>query len=196
MSRAICPHCQRPQRTCLCHAITATENRIPVHILMHPSELKCAKGTATLTASVLNQCRIWPGEIEADFAPLRDAIRDCPSFLLYPGEQAQSVETATLPDSAQLLVIDGTWRKTHKILQLNPWLMALPQLSFADLPKGDYRIRKARREDSLSTLEATAHALHALEALDPTPLLRAFDALKQSQLAHMPSSVRQRYRPE
>ncbi len=163
---------------------------------MHPSELKCAKGTASLVASVLNQCHLWPGESESDFAPLRAALAGHPAYLLYPDEQAQPVEQATLPTTAQLLVIDGTWRKTHKILQLNPWLASLPRLSFGDAPQGDYRIRKARRPDSLSTLEATAYALYALEGLDPAPLLRAFDALKQSQLAHMPDAVRRRYTPQ
>ncbi|MBY6019180.1 tRNA-uridine aminocarboxypropyltransferase [Ferrimonas balearica] len=193
MSRATCPRCQRPQRTCLCHAIKATDHRLPVHILMHPSELKCAKGTAGLTAAVLNQCQLWCGESEADFAPLRAALGQCPSFLLYPAEDAQPVESVSLPADAQLLLIDGTWRKTHKMLQLNPWLAALPTLTFRDAPSGDYRIRKAHRADSLSTLEATAYALQCLEGLDPAPLLTAFDALKQSQLAHMPESVRQRY---
>ncbi|GAA5194620.1 tRNA-uridine aminocarboxypropyltransferase [Ferrimonas gelatinilytica] len=169
---------------------------MPVEILIHPSELKAAKGTARLTAQVLQHCRLWPGEDEADFAPLRAALGDRPAYLLYPGKNAQPVEQTRLPEQAQLLLLDGTWGKTHKILKLNPWLDALPRLSFAEAPAGRYEIRKAHRADSLSTLEATAYALQKLEGCDPEPLYRAFEALKQSQLAHMPEAVRLRYRSE
>ncbi len=194
--RALCARCERPLKVCLCHAITPLAHRLPVQILIHPSELQAAKGTARLTALVLRHCQLWPGEGEADFAPLRAALGDHPAYLLYPGEGAQPVEQAQLPEGAQLLLLDGTWGKTHKILRLNPWLEALPRLSFAEAPPGQYEIRKAHRADSLSTLEATAYALQRLEGCDPTPLYRAFEALKRSQLAHMPPSVRQRYRPQ
>ncbi|MBY6187308.1 DTW domain-containing protein [Marinobacter hydrocarbonoclasticus] len=196
MTRALCPRCQRPLRTCLCHAIEPTAHTLALHILMHPTEQKCAKGTASITAAVLQRCRIWPGESEADFAGLRASLNGRPAYLIYPGEHAEPVETASLPADAELLLIDGTWRKTHKMLQLNPWLAALPRLSFAQVPDGNYEIRKARRDDSLSTLEAAAYALQHLEGLDPAPLMRAFEALKQSQIAHMPDSVRRRYRTE
>ncbi|GAA4893335.1 tRNA-uridine aminocarboxypropyltransferase [Ferrimonas pelagia] len=181
-------------KVCLCAHITPLHHHLPVQILIHPSELNAAKGTAKLTEKVLDHCQLWPGESADDLAPLRQHLADVPAFLLYPDEQAQPVETATLPPHSQLLVLDGTWRKTHKILQLNPWLQALPKLSFHTAPQGNYQIRKAHREDSLSTLEAIAYALEQLEGCDPSPLYHAFEALKQSQLAHMPAEVRTRYR--
>ncbi|SHI04782.1 tRNA-uridine aminocarboxypropyltransferase [Ferrimonas marina] len=191
--RRYCPRCGRPQRTCLCAHIRPLIHRTPVHILMHPSELKAAKGTARLTCQILTQGQLWVGETEQDFAPLRQALKGFKPQLLYPGPQAQAVEQCPPDPDRALLLLDGTWRKTHKLLQLNPWLQQLPCLSFAHPPQGDYQIRKAHRSDSLSTLEATAYALHQLEGLDPAPLHDAFTALKQSQLAHMPAQVRARY---
>ena len=38
-------------------------------------------------------------------------------------------------------------------------------VSFKQLPQNQYLIRKAPREDSLSTLEAVAHSLHLIEGL-------------------------------
>ncbi|MBY5993179.1 tRNA-uridine aminocarboxypropyltransferase [Ferrimonas balearica] len=196
MSRPLCHRCQRPLKACLCHALRPLSHRHPVEILMHPSEAKSAKGTATLTTAVLSQARLWLGETEVDFAPLRAALGETPCYLVYPGPDAEPVERTRIGDGAHLLLVDGTWRKTHKMLKLNPWLAALPRLSFETAPEGNYEIRKAHRADSLSTLEATAYALQCLEGLDPAPLHDAFEALKQSQLAHMSEAVRRRYRPE
>ncbi|SDI38142.1 DTW domain-containing protein YfiP [Ferrimonas sediminum] len=194
--RPTCPHCQRPQKVCLCAAIAPVHNRHPIHILQHPSEANAAKGTAALSLLCLDKGQLWPGEHPEDFASLRQRLADSdhPSYLLYPGEDATAMETLG-QDSAplNLLVLDGTWKKVYRLLQLNPWLQALPKLSFAEVPKGDYQIRKAHRADSLSTLEAIAHGLNTIDRCDTGPLFAAFDALKASQLAHMPADVKHRY---
>ncbi|TKB51157.1 DTW domain-containing protein [Ferrimonas sediminicola] len=194
--RRQCPRCLRPQSVCLCPALGQCASRHAVTILRHPSEAKSAKGTAHLCALVLAQCALVDGETEADFAPLREALSKDPRplRLLYPGEQATPLESlGQESEPCQLLVLDGTWKKVHRMLQLNPWLQALPKVSFRELPQGNYQIRKAKRTDSLSTLEAVAYALPLIDHCDTTPLMTAFEALKQSQLAHMPPSVRKRY---
>ncbi|MDN5502076.1 MAG: DTW domain-containing protein, partial [Shewanella sp.] len=57
-----------------------------------------------------------------------------------------------------------------------------------------YKIRKSSRSDSLSTLEACAYMLKALdEGLDVNPLLVAFDAMVAMRLQAMPAEVRLRY---
>ena len=96
--------------------------------------------------------------------------------------------------AVNLVLIDGTWRKALKMIKLNPWLQQFQSVHLGDNYQGRYRIRKAKRPDSLSTLEATAYALSQLEPqLDITPLLQAFDALVERQLAAMPVAVRHRY---
>jgi DTW domain-containing protein YfiP len=87
------------------------------------------------------------------------------------------------PDRLRLLVLDATWRKSRKMLYLNPALQGLPRLALRDLPPSAYRIRKAHAPHQLSTLEAAAHALARLES-DPLryqPLLAAFDGFVQQQ---------------
>ena len=63
----------------------------------------------------------------------------------------------------RLIIIDGTWRKSRKILIKNPYLQTLPRLVLQDLPAGQYTIRKARKPHQLATLEATCTALAQLE---------------------------------
>ena len=74
-----------------------------------------------------------------------------------------------------LVVLDATWRKSRKMLHLNPALQALPRLALRDVPDSHYLIRKAHAPGQLSTLEATAYALAQLEETDVAPLIGAFD---------------------
>ena len=86
------------------------------------------------------------------------------------------------------MVLDATWRKSRKMLYLNPALQRLPRLALQDVPPSAYRIRKAHAPHQLSTLEAAAHALAQLEA-NPVyyqPLLSAFDGFVQQQAAKTP----------
>lgn len=84
---------------------------------------------------------------------------------------------ATAAKPIRLIVLDGTWRKSRKMLYCNPALQALPRFSLRDLPPSHYRLRKAHRPDQLSTLEAVCHALAQLEQDQAkyAPLLAAFD---------------------
>ena len=57
------------------------------------------------------------------------------------------------------MVLDGTWRKSLRMLHANPMLQKLPRLALREPPASIYRIRKAHRPDQLSTFEATCQAL-------------------------------------
>jgi DTW domain-containing protein YfiP len=76
------------------------------------------------------------------------------------------------PARLRLVVIDGTWRKSRRMLYDSPWLQGLPRLALAAPPPSRYRIRRARGEGQLSTFEATLLALAQLApAHDPGPVL-------------------------
>jgi DTW domain-containing protein len=98
-----------------------------------------------------------------------------------------NVDVNPLRDSAplRLVVLDGTWRKSRKMLHLNPLLQHLPRLALHNPPAPRYLIRKAQQSHQLSTLEATCAALVQLEgnAAAVAPLLTAFDGFVAQQLA-------------
>ena len=87
----------------------------------------------------------------------------------------------------RLIIIDGTWRKSRKILCKNPYLQTLPRLTLNDLPEGQYSIRKARKPHQLSTMEATSAALAQLEGdmLKFAPLNHAFSVFNALIAAQM-----------
>lgn len=86
----------------------------------------------------------------------------------------------------RLVMLDATWRKSRKMLHLNPVLQTLPRLDLGAVPMSRYAIRKAQRPHQLSTLEAAVLALQQLEQGPEryAPLLQAFDGfVAQSRLA-------------
>lgn len=173
--RAVCPRCERPASTCLCATLPAPPlgHRIRLLILQHPAEAGHAKNTAALLALGLQQVRLLRGEVfDAELATPGTA-------LLYPGEAGAAVPA----DIRQLILLDGSWRQSRRLLAANPWLNALPRFSLPPQPSR-YAIRRAHRPGQLSTLEACLHALGQLEgeAARFEPLWAAFDAFVEAGL--------------
>jgi DTW domain-containing protein YfiP len=191
--RPTCPNCLRPKTGCICHLISKVHSDVKVLILLHPLEVAETKGTARLLHLCLPNSRILVGEIFGN-AVFNDALFSSKkSILLYPTTAEDHslgitpppvLETIILNDlkDIRLIIIDGTWRKSRKILCKNPYLQTLPRLVLQDLPLGQYTIRKARKPHQLSTLEATSAALMQLDqaaqrdSAKYAPLMQAFMA--------------------
>ncbi|AZQ12447.1 tRNA-uridine aminocarboxypropyltransferase [Shewanella khirikhana] len=200
MSRKICQRCHFPCNVCLCDVLKPVTSRSAVWVLQHPSETDHGKNSARLLPLMLDKAQIVVGETAADFAGPQAQIQaqGLAPVLVYPAEAGEAVFTpaanAPEPENRLLILLDGTWRKALKMYHLNPWLHTLPKLALSPEKPSAYRIRKARRADSLSTLEAAAEALTQLEPqLDVSALYEAFDAMVSRRLAAMPEAVRQRY---
>jgi DTW domain-containing protein YfiP len=167
-----------------------------VLILQHPLEVHHAKNSARLLHLSLPGSRIVVGET-FDPAALHSVLSE-PKYtvLLYPAtahaghEIAVPLDTVQLqdPSNIRLVVLDATWRKSRKMLHLNPWLQGLPRLSLVDMPASNYAIRKAHLPGQLSTLEATCAALTQLESSCTPfqPLLEAFDGFVGQHMALRP----------
>jgi DTW domain-containing protein YfiP len=95
------------------------------------------------------------------------------------------------PAQLRLVVLDATWRKSRRMLHLNPGLQALPRLSLDGAAPSAYRIRKAHKPGQLSTLEATCAALDRLEggSAQRQALLRAFDGFIEEFNRYLPPSA-------
>jgi DTW domain-containing protein YfiP len=193
VTRLRCAACLRPQSACICEWITPTAHEADVLILQHPLEVDHAKNSARLLHLSLPRSRMLTGET-FDGDNLHDVLKE-PRYtvLLYPQtpeDEAPALDAAQLkdPSRVRLVVLDGTWRKSRKMLHLSPLLRQLPRLSLEDVPASSYLIRKAHKPGQLSTLEATCAALAQLES-DPKkyqPLLKAFDGFVAQQLAFVP----------
>ena len=199
LKRLNCPKCSRPQRSCICAWVTPVENAVEVLILQHPLEVHQAKGSARLLQLSLPHSELVVGEVFAEqtLHPLLHTPAARRTILLYPdspGDKGLNLATPPVLDQAwlsepaqlRLVVLDGTWRKSRKMLYLNPLLQQLPRLPLRNPPASRYLIRKAHSPGQLSTLEATCYALMQLEQDEHKyqPLLTAFNGFVGQQLAY------------
>ncbi len=209
--RVICRRCLRPHSACICRWITPLANQVEVLILQHPQEVSQAKGSARLLHLSLARSQLHTGEIFApavlqallqqpwpesmDAAPKSTAKRaPVHSILLYPHQPTDAAPDPlplTEPARLRLVVLDGTWRQSRRMLQDNPLLQALPRLALSPSLPSRYHIRRAQRPGQLSTLEACCHALRQLEQHQQPyqSLLQAFDGFVAQQLAYRPQAT-------
>jgi DTW domain-containing protein YfiP len=198
--RATCATCLRPQSACICGFVATVDSRVELLILQHPLEVANAKNSAGLLHLSVAGSRMVAGEAfpAGELSALLAAGARV-SVLLYPSTNADAapgipvpplLDPALLqsPDRLRLVVLDATWRKSRKMLYLNPLLQQLPRLALRDMPASNYRIRKAHAPDQLSTLEATAYALAQLDGdtARSQRLLDAFDRFVSQQAAFTP----------
>lgn len=162
-------------------------------MLQHPKESRQAKGTAPLLRLGLQRCEVRVGEV---FEP---PPQDRRNLLLYPdspgspgeagvAKPADDAAQLSLPPSLRrplrLIVLDGTWRQSRRLMEANPWLAALPRLSVPDAGGARYAaLRRAHRPGQLSTLEASLLALQTIEGPRFEPLWRAFEDFISMQSA-------------
>jgi DTW domain-containing protein YfiP len=202
--RVICARCLRPESSCICRWIAPCATSVELLILQHPLEVSNAKGSARLLHLSLAGSVLVTGEAFAVDALLPLLYRDGRQpLLLYPDTATDAalgvpappkLDPAWLdtPAALRLVVLDGTWRKSRKMLYQNPVLHTLPRLALHDMPASHYRIRKAHAPDQLSTLEATAYALMRLHggAQRFQPLLDGFDGFVAQQLGYGPARAK------
>jgi len=176
MARNLCLQCQRPIKACICSFICGVNNKIPVLVLQHPTEVKQSKGTVALLQRSLISCQVLIGEDFSENEELNVILSQHQTLLLYPGEKAQELalkvngiehEYNQINEIKPLLLIilDGTWKKAYRIFMLSKNLHSLTQVFLPDslANKGQYLIRKVAKRNALSSLEATCYALALLE---------------------------------
>jgi DTW domain-containing protein YfiP len=194
--RPMCVQCLRPRSACICQWVRPVVHASEVLILQHPLEIHQAKNSGRLLHLSLPGSRILVGE-RLDAREWDQALKvPKTTVLLYPPTELPGHAPTPSPDPEQmkdlanvrLVVIDATWRKSRKMLHLNPALQQLPRLALDVVPSSRYLIRKAHKPGQLSTLEATCAALAQLgcnaEALEP--LLAAFEGFvaQQASFSH------------
>ncbi len=192
-TRPRCPQCLRALRGCICALVQPVATHAQVLILQHPLEVHEAKNTARLLHLCLGKySRLEVGEtFEAAqlqhwlHAPWQAGDASRQALLLYP--PTPDLPTPPMQDAGltaravRLVIIDGTWRKSRKLLYANPALQALPRMALTDTAPAAYTIRKAQRDGQLSTMEAATLALEQwpADATSLQTLQQAFSRLMQ-----------------
>ena len=192
LKRPVCAVCLRAQSACICRWIAPVAPQAALLVLLHPLEVGNAKNSGRLLHLSVAGSELAVGEaFDADVLDgLLHAGGRTP-VLLYPhtpDDPSLPLPFPALPASSlRLVVLDATWRKSRKMLYLNPALQKLPRLALTDVAPSNYRIRKAHAPHQLSSLEAAAQALGQLEGDGARygALLDAFDGFVSQQAAYV-----------
>ncbi|UZE97674.1 tRNA-uridine aminocarboxypropyltransferase [Alkalimarinus alittae] len=177
MARERCKVCCNAVSACICKWISPIDNKTTIVILQHSDEVKKPLGTAKIVTLSLQNAVLKIGVDFSDDVDFNQLVYGTSEGvgILYPSESAitfedwvakercpQGVNNADqLPKT--LIVLDGTWRNTREIINVNPVLKNLQGIQLTPAQQSNYRIRKAPFKNSLSTVEAVAQALNALE---------------------------------
>jgi len=185
--RPLCLTCLRPSSVCYCAHVRPVTTTTRVVLLQHPRERDVAIGTARMASLCLPGSELHVGVHWRGSPALARALGDParPPALLYPGPGAIDVLRHPPAGPVTLVVVDGTWWQTKKVVRENPELAALPRYAFAPPSPSEYRIRREPRPTYVSTLEALVHVLGVLEG-DPErfrAMLEPFRAMVDAQLA-------------
>lgn len=185
-----CANCLKPEDLCVCRWLPTIPTQTHVLILQHPQEPDKELGSAhiahlCLPNSTLRVGLSWPNLKAA----LRADAQATEWVVLYLGSERpggpgwspfrileRHGETGADPRADPtagpipgLVVLDGTWSQAKTLWWRNPWLLKLRRAVLSPSRPSLYRrLRKEPRRDSLSTLEAIALSLSALE--DPAIL--------------------------
>jgi DTW domain-containing protein YfiP len=195
LKRPTCAACLRAASACICRWVARVDTEAALLVLQHPLEVHNAKNSARLLHLSVAGSVLAVGEAfdaaQLDALLYADGRRP---VLLYPDTPGDALLPAPPPWQAlpaaqlRLVVLDATWRKSRKMLYLNPALQRLPRLALMDAAPSNYRIRKAHAPHQLSSLEAAALALGQLEG-EPgryQALLDAFGGFVKQQAAYDP----------
>jgi DTW domain-containing protein YfiP len=134
-------------------------------LLQHPRERDMAIGTARMAHLCLTNSELLVG-FDWEHSPAFNRLLgdvDYQPALLYPGEHAQPLSTLRTERPLALVVVDGTWANTKKMVRKNPVLANLPRVAFTPQRPSEYRIRREPKIECVSTIEALMIALGELE---------------------------------
>ncbi len=183
-SEETCPICEKPVNLCVCDAVTPFDNRIAVLILRHPQEQDRKLGTARLTVLQLKNAVMKTGLSWANLTKALGRPAEPKRWgVLYLGTAKTAVPLSAAPltvvdkkgepvtEQKKLLagiegiiLLDGNWAQAKALWWRNAWLLKCQRLILQPPGPSLYgNLRKEPRKESVSTIEAVAWTLAALE---------------------------------
>jgi DTW domain-containing protein YfiP len=151
-----CPRCLFQRRVCLCADVPVIATRTHVVIVRHHLERWRSSNSGRLAHHALPNSEIVEHGGERGFAVLPPLEHAC---LLFPNGEPVRVPD---PPPGTLVVLDATWSQARRMYRKLDALRGIPVWRLPEAPPAA-RMREAPTVDRVSTLEAIAHALRALE---------------------------------
>lgn len=181
-----CERCGLLPTDCMCTQLPRVRSRIATTFVLHFREWNKPTNTAKVASLMLGDnstvlLRGAPSREEAAEAEAQlDAIDRTNALILYPSETATSLDELkergafTQPGGLRLIVPDGTWSQTRRVVRRHAALQHLPHVALP-LRTSQYRLRRGAKPGLVCTLEAVGLALALLDpAFDYDTYMRGF----------------------
>lgn len=192
MTREYCAQCKKVINACYCDKLHHYSIDSHIIILQHPTETTHTLGTARIAKLSLDNCEIITGE---DFQNDKRLISICKrddTYLVFPTLDEQNKKISLKNNSTKpktLIFLDGTWKKAKKILFSNPFLEDIPRLVLNPEKQSLYTLRKAPKENYISTLEAIVESIYEVENKDISLTLETLRYIEKFQISKMSKGI-------
>ncbi|GHG77194.1 tRNA-uridine aminocarboxypropyltransferase [Comamonas sp. JC664] len=178
-SRPRCLRCNLSRHLCLCDAIPQVRTRTRILLLQHVMEIAKKSNTGRVAAlALVNSKLIIHGSPSGDFD--MELLSEPGTWLLYPDGPSAPPDA---PPPRQLVVLDASWSQARRMTQRVPVLRTLPRLALPAPEPGLLRLREPSHPSGMSTLDAVARAVAALEGPDVAEPLEQLAALRVQRIA-------------
>lgn len=169
-----CDGCLLPPRWCVCNALPPVETPVQVHVLQHRREQWRPSSTGRLIGRVVAGSRlsVFHPQLARHEVLSPTESPDSPPWILHPrGEPLDDlVRTAQVPAQPSVLLLDGSWTESVRMLQdIQGWGRPV-RLTLHSWSR--YHLRDQRGEGQLSTAEALIGLYEALGLHDAADRLR------------------------
>lgn len=155
-----CAACLMPPGSCLCASIPRVVLRLQVEVIRHVREEDKLSNSVRVAALALPSLRVHRYGVEGPRFDAQALLGEG-TALLYPLEEGALVAD---PASVRRLVVpDGTWAQSRRMVRRVPGLLELPRLHLPELPPARSRLRRPTTPEGMATLEALAAAVGLLE---------------------------------
>ncbi len=159
-----CVTCLLHQDRCICHLIPKIITSTKLSLVIHHRELKRTTNTGTLAVHALVNSEIFIRGQENNILDLSKILSDdYETYVFFPSEDAQDIESLKPSKPVQLIVSDGNWRQAGKLHRRQPELKNLPRVCINEINQGTQHLRKEHTSHGFSTLQAIALAYGHLE---------------------------------
>lgn len=163
-----CHGCGLPPELCFCRDVTSFDTVTRVVVVAHYKEQFRVTNSGRLVPLCLQRAdfrtRGGPGErLDEEGLGNCAGLGDRRVGLLWADPSAAVLGPDDDPRPWTLVAADGSWRQAQRMIRRERALAALPRVRVPAGPPSRYRLRRQVRDGRLSTCEAVARALGALE---------------------------------
>ena len=155
--RGHCSRCLLQLEICVCQVLPRVDARTEIVLIRHITEQLLTSNTGRFAVLALPKSRIlaYGGGEPFDATPLSASK----TALLYCSGPPRPLPF--IPD--RLIVLDGSFRQARRMYKRVPQLRELPEFSLPAPRVTPTRLRRPTQAEGMSTIEAIAAALSALE---------------------------------